>query len=62
MSNEYDIELQMNICDYGYKPKREKLKEIATSKQEFRAWATSQLDNFNDVAQRMDEWMDKKDE
>ena len=27
MSNIYDIELQMDICGYDYKPKKEKLKQ-----------------------------------
>lgn len=62
MSNSYDIELQMDICGYDYKPKKEKLKEIRANKKEFKAWADAQLDNFDDVAHRMDEWMDKKDD
>ena len=52
----------MDICGYGYKPKKEKLKEIRANKREFKAWADAQLDNFDDVAHRMDEWMDKKED
>ena len=59
MSNDYDIELKMDICSYEYKPKKKKLKEIRANKKEFKAWADAQLDNFDDVAHRMDEWMDK---
>ena len=59
MSNTYDIELKMDICSYSYKPKKEKLKEIRTNKKEFKVWADKTLDKFDDVADRMDEWMDK---
>ena len=59
MSNTYDIELKMDICRYSYKPKKEKLKEIRTNKKEFKVWADKTLDKFDDVADRMDEWMDK---
>ena len=59
MSNDYDIELKMDICSYEYKPKKEKLKEIRANKKEFKAWTKARLEDFDDVAHRMDEWMDK---
>ena len=59
MSNNYDIELKMDICGYDYKPKKEKLKEIRANKREFKALTKARLEDFDDVAHRMDEWMDK---
>ena len=59
MSNNYDIELKMDICGYDYKPKKEKLKEIRANKREFKTWTKARLEDFDDVAHRMDEWMDK---
>ena len=59
MSNDYDIELKMDICSYEYKPKKEKLKEIRANKKEFKAWTKARLEDFDDVAHRIDEWMDK---
>jgi len=62
MSNNYDIELEMDICGYDYKPKKEKLKEIRANKEKFKAWVKERLEDFDDVALRMDEWMNKEDE
>ena len=58
MSNNYDIEFKMDICGYDYKPKKEKLKEIAASKMEFRKWVKEKLQSFNSAAADMDNWMD----
>ena len=61
MSNNYDIELKMDICGCSYKPKKEKLKEIAQNKREFRKWAKKKLISFNAVANDMDNWMDPEE-
>ena len=58
MSNTYDIELKMDICSYSYKPKKEKLKEIRANKKQFKEWANKTLDQFDAVADDMDNWMD----
>ena len=35
------------------------LKEIKAIKKEFKTWAKARLEDFDDVAHRMDEWMDR---
>ena len=52
----------MDICSCSYKPKKEKLKEIRINKKEFKVWADKTLDKFDDVADRIDEWMDMPEE
>ena len=62
MSNTYDIELKINICTNAGLNKKEKQKEIDHNRKQFKIWADKQLDNFDDVANNMDDWCDFSDD
>jgi len=58
MSNNYDIELKMDMATVGGPSKKEKLKEIKKNKKIFLKWVDGQLKNFDYAATHLDEWMD----